>query len=86
MAHLKKNPFTIVERPSTTLGIIYDVVDKKQNRLKSFISFEFANKYATQQFLQIQFDKAIRSGKPSGVSKDLKKEFGEDYVPELILV
>ena len=85
MAYIKKNPFQITERPSTTLGVIFDVIDKKGNRLKSFVSAELAEHYSTQQFLQIQFDKAIKADKPTGVRSDLKKVYGEDLVTEIVL-
>jgi hypothetical protein len=82
MAQLKKNPFTIKESQSSTLGIVYNVFNKAGDKLKTFISSENAERYATQLFLELQADKSLRSGKPNGITRDLKAEFGENFINE----
>ena len=82
MAQLKKNPFTIKESQSSTLGIVYNVFNKAGDKLKTFIASENAERYATQLFLELQADKSLRSGKPNGITRDLKAEFGDNFINE----
>jgi hypothetical protein len=82
MAQLKKNPFIIKESQSSSLGIVYSVFNKSGDKLKTFISPENAQRYATQLFLELQADKSLRSGKPNGITRDLKAEFGENFINE----
>lgn len=82
MAQLKKNPFFIKESQSSSLGVVYNVFNKQGNKLKTFITPENAQRYATQLFLELQADKSIRSGKPNGITRDLKAEFGENFIAE----
>lgn len=65
---------------SPTLGDVYSVFDKQGNKLKAFISSESALKYSTQLFLELQANKSLRSGKPSGITRDLKAEFGDNFI------
>jgi hypothetical protein len=86
MARLKKNPYSIKEIDSPNLGIIYGVFSNKGERIKTFISFENAEKYSTQLFLEIQAKAAIRAPKPNGITKDLKAEFGDTILYNLNII
>jgi hypothetical protein len=83
MARIKKNPYLIKEVESPNLGVIYGIFNNKGERVKTFLSFENAEKYATQLFLEIQAKAAIRAPKPNGITKDLKAEFGDTILYNL---
>jgi hypothetical protein len=86
MARIKKNPYLIKEVHSPNLGIIYGIFNNKGERLKTFLSFENAEKYSTQLFLEIQAKAAIRAPKPNGITKDLKAEFGDTILYNLNII